>query len=179
MTEFDNDFAAKINDSSTLDMLGQLTDFRPPAIQEAVFKQLFLPLFLDSDGKRDMDAWIAAAGSPFNPVNVYRGQEFLFQVPPFLSPSDKYLDGMKDVAISEQLAVTEKKFESFPKFGEIHFREWFIDRVRGKHYDIELTRRWNKIFEFYGLPVIPLPAELSPAQQRAVEVTGFDFDDLE
>lgn len=58
-----------------------------PQIQESLFTSTFLMMFAIG-GKKVMNvyAWQAVAGTLSNPVDVFRGDEYLFTVPPLVLP---------------------------------------------------------------------------------------------
>lgn len=154
-----------VSDEIALQALDALVKTEPRSIQESEFKRYFLPLFSAntvSNGKVEINYWLAIAESPYLPVNVYNGRTFLFQVPPLLSSSDNVLQGLSGESVYEHIATAQLKYNVMPKLGEVHMRRWLTDRLGSKRIDIAVARQWNKIFERYGIAQIPLPSNVQP-----------------
>ncbi|QXO10232.1 hypothetical protein pEaSNUABM37_00273 [Erwinia phage pEa_SNUABM_37] len=56
--------------------------YQNPQIQEHVFTSLFLPMFVGGGPFMNVDAWRGYAGSLNNEVDVFRGTEYLYTIPP-------------------------------------------------------------------------------------------------
>lgn len=53
-----------------------------PTIQEHIFTSTFLPMFVGGGPFMNVDAWRAIAGTLNKEVDVYRGDEYLYTIPP-------------------------------------------------------------------------------------------------
>jgi hypothetical protein len=147
-------------DPSIDEAFGALSQVEYPSIQEARFVNEFLPIFVGEAPAADISKWYAVCGHPYMPVNVFRGDEFIFRVPPMMRQAPKYLtDASRGHTIFEHFSTAEKKRAILPVLGEAHLHDFVLSRIEQDPVGVDIARAWNSIFAAYGKPLIPLPDE--------------------
>lgn len=140
-----------------------------PSIQEDRFVREFLPMFANLDGSQvNLNSWLDIAGHPHMPVNVLRGNTFLFRVPPILRDV-RMIPGeqSKGQSLYEEILTAEKKRAILPALGEAHMRDNIISRVKHDAASLEYIVAWNSIFKVYGYPEVELPKPIQDALTEA------------
>lgn len=133
-------------------------------IQEKDFVKYFLPLFASTEKNAPVAEWLHVAGNAHAPVNVMRGTEFLFQVPPLLGDAAFIsIMGGREHSISEIVATAQRMADISPNYGENHLREALDGRVVDSHPDVEKAKQWNLIFDRYGIERIHIENEKATA----------------
>lgn len=151
----------------------ELRVFEYPQIQEDRFAREFLPLFAEpsADANTAMIKWLDISGNVFMPVNVFRGKDFIFRVPPLMQQTPfRENNGGPKHSLFEEINTAEKKRMVLPALGEAHMRDYVYSRVdHDLEASVEIARAWNSIFEAYGYEPIPLPGDESTPNADAVE----------
>lgn len=160
-------------DPAVAEAFDVLADIELPNIQEDRFVREFLPMFAAGlQEKVDIGRWLDVAGHAHLPVNVLRGETFLFRVPPLLRDAGM-LPGDRAAGqnMYENILTAEKKRAILPALGDAHLRETVINRVKHEPASLEYVKAWNSIFTAYGYPTIALPAEAQAAiDEKPVDV---------
>lgn len=169
-----------MDDRTMSDVVAALSTPDYPRIQESVFVKQYLPMFAADPARVDgiiyVNTWINVAGSPFQAVDVYQGNVFLYRVPPLLNSDDTMLKNIgRNGSIHETLQEAALKASVIPKLGEHHIRQWLTDRLGTGNINLDVARQWNLIFTRYNLPLIPVDGVDAPPVDGAVnEPVQFD-----
>lgn len=135
---------------------------RNPQIQEAEFTRVFLPMFVGGGEYINQDAWVAIAGSVNNEVDVFRGHEYLYTLPSLAIPirsdiSTRRREGvMGDNWMGTGLNAADEP-GSVDSIMDID--------AKGKNVHVAVSpeshlKRWNEVFERYGIDYLVVRAEL-------------------
>lgn len=165
--------------SQIIDIAKQLVDGPKPRIDESIFIKNYLPLFSANiaKGSEEKDfvpitAWLDVAASPFNEVEVVSGDQVLFVVPPLaVDAKGLFKESESKKSIADVVVEASKRSEIMPKLGEMHLRQYLLNRLQEKTITLDIAERWNIIFKRYGLPVIPLPVDEKPAVEASTTNT--------
>jgi hypothetical protein len=151
-----------------------------PKLQERVFVNVFLPLFIGEENlyNASFQTWFSFAGTPFTSVDVIdENGKVLFTVPPILDRS--VINSVSNTRVSMASVLTTSR-----QFARIHPNQ-------GKAYlDTELRKRatikkvptnmlkylttWNAIFKRYGKDEI-----MEVKETNTPEVVKTSVDDFE
>lgn len=132
-----------------------------PSVQEDRFIREYLPLFVArGNNPVNLIPWLEVAGHPHLAVNVFRGNKFLFRVPPMMRdvsmiPGDR----SKGHSLYEEIMTAEQKRSILPRLGDLHLQDAIISRVQHEMASLEYIQAWNSIFRAYGHPEVELPVE--------------------
>lgn len=156
-----------------------------PSIDEQSFRK-YLPLFMyratSTDNKLPVSDWLAVAGSPFMPVDVYNGKVYLFTVPPLLARENRLDYLPANFNISDVITQAKLKSEVMERLGENHLNEHLLSRLPPPPpINLSDAMQWNEIFKRYNLPLIPLPGmdKQKPTDKEQKEQVTFDgYEDL-
>lgn len=138
--------------------------------------------------KQAMVAWINVANGPYNPVDVVQVKDgvksVVFTVPSVLNrdiikPTVKR-DG--EPTIYSAVLNANHLMHMSTAYAEGYLRMKFADRylrMQNPEVMIKNAEAWNKIFAFYGKPLLPTKAELAKATGVSQDITkdevlGFD-----
>lgn len=157
-----------------------------PQIEEREFVDKWLRLFANLTNeeretigeeatRRPVFLWVQEVSKNGQmPVDVYRGSEFLYRVPPVLADVKfNFREQFPDYDISGEVALAQKKSQIVPQLGEEHFRERVEQIVLPKFVpSIEHGVAWNKIFERYGMPLMDLVGETKAEEKKALPSQG-------
>lgn len=128
-----------------------------PTIQENLFVSTFLMMFAIGGTAMNNDAWQDIAGTLTNPVDVLRGNEYLFTVPPLmLSPHTRITKrrniypqeamNMRTTETGALLNASEQGNGSLLAVDQMA-KTVFVDETRKQEYLL----RWVEIFKRYGI----------------------------
>jgi hypothetical protein len=132
----------------------------PRRIQETIFKEVFLPLFMGKPNERypEIQAanWITVAGSPHAEVEVVdHTNTIVFVVPPLIeSEQVAPITGKLDVDMSFVTGQARLYGNSLPQVAENYLMEELTKRTSymKSNADVSATMTaWKKIFAYYGL----------------------------
>lgn len=173
------------SDEQIKHVVRELAENKNPAIQEAEFISKFLPMFSAdprrTDGTIFVNAWINVANSPFAEVDVMRGNELLFTIPPILYAPKNLLDALGGSNAYRNITDAALKYNVMPKLGEAAMQRWMKETVPNQDISYSHLLRWNEIFKRYNLPLYPVPNEkVADVTKTEKEVTigDFDYEDL-
>ena len=141
--------------------LEALTQRQLPRIQEQDFIRYFLDGFAGKIDNVPLDRWLDVAGNALNPVEVCKGDEVLFVVPPLLGDAELLSHGGQAGRTAEVVAMAQKLNRIHPKQGEAYLQEMLGGRIRHTDKEYAVIRRWNEIFARYGIEQIPLPGKVT------------------
>lgn len=144
--------------------LVELSQPHPRAIEESAFVKEFLPL-LASKEPVDLRPYIDMAGGPFNPVDVYRGEEWLYRVPALADDRDEMFAGLQGVNVQRAVNEAFAQSQAMPALGDAVILHELKDRMKFNPISLNTVVVLNQIFERYGYPKIELPAEVQGAVQ--------------
>lgn len=134
------------------------------------FRWCFLPFFLGEEvppevtqgrGQPNIGHWIALAGGPYRPVDIINESgEKILEVPPVLdntvldhSIHDKSA-AMREAIVSSREILTHNPAQSNRYLEHLYQHE--LKRLVVKPLDIDHIIAWNKIFAYYGKPLIAI-----------------------
>lgn len=152
------------------------------AIDEHTFRTRFLDLLTNTESTQPTIAWMQVAKGPYNPVNVVKDGKLLFTVPPLIRthPTNINVDGHTNCNV---IAVEYKQYlQQHPNMGMSYINEALSTKLKLAGPDYEYIAQWNKILEYYGKPLIPLPDSFTPDSEKEEPKqpeTVFDDDDYE
>lgn len=149
-----------------------------PQIQEHDFIRYFLDGFAGKIENVPLEKWLDVAGNAMNEVEVCKGDEVLFVVPPLMGPIDIKTEGGRAFAISEVIAKAQKLNYIHPNQGKAYMDEMLGSRIGHREEDLIYIRRWNEIFARYDLPTIPLKQEQKNTPQTD-NTSNQSFDEYE
>ncbi len=156
-----------------------LEDSDRPSIEEHEFSSIWLPILTCRTGGRpQIHRWVdEVAGDPNRAVDVIKDGKILFVVPPIIAPyptETKYHNSRAAGAIIDQalrqeilspIAAERYVAEAIPKIYES-----VKDSSQTKRIIRQVRELWNKIYGYYGLPLIPLDgADLPSTPTDAVD----------
>ena len=171
------------SDEQIKETVRMLAASNKPTIQESQFISEFLPMFTADprkvDGKIFVNAWINISNSPLAEVDVLRGNELLFTVPPLLHAPDSLLEVLDKSQAYQNISQAALKYNVMPKLGEAHMKRWMDGTIPKQEIAFEHVHRWNEIFKRYNLPTIPLPENKQVDEKPAVtDLGGFEYEDF-
>lgn len=151
-------------------------------VQENIFVRHFLPLFAGKfppGTEIPIARWLDIAGHPHAAVDVYRGTEYLYTVPPMLVDAKlRELKG-RDQSMFQIITTAQQKYNVMPRLGEEHMRYWLTDRVEQNQIDIEQIQQWNSIFTRYGYePIVVIEAAKEQEVSKNVKPPIQDFEEM-
>ena len=136
--------------------LDEVCNFRPRRLQEAIFVKDFLPILAGGPGA-NLNSWIDVAGGPFNPVNVHRGEEFLFQVPALADNRDEMFEQLKGISVQRTVTAAFQEAQSLPALGDAKIINELVSRQGSNTFSYNTLAALNDIFKRYNYPVFQLP----------------------
>lgn len=171
------------SDTQIKETVRSLAESPNPSIQESQFIAEFLPMFSadprNVEGKIFVNAWINISNSPFAEVDVMRGNERLFTVPPILHTPESLLSVLDKSEAYKNITQAALKYNVMPKLGEAHMQRWMDGTIPKQEVAFEHVRRWNDIFKRYNLPTIPLPDDKQVQEKPATaDLGGFEYEDF-
>lgn len=132
-----------------LTALRDLATFSPVQMQESEFVSDFLPM-LAADTEVNLLPWVEKAGGPFNPVDVFQGETFLYQVPALLDSRDDMLNGLKDVDVRSVVMKAVQESNDIPRLGDRTIIRELKDRFGTNPLSASTMISLNSIFKRYG-----------------------------
>lgn len=161
-----------------MDFLINAQDTDVPRLPESVFVGKYLPILADTQsGKADLSQWLDVCGNGYRPVDVVRGDEVLFRVPPILKryPTTGMRRGM---SIGEIMAQAQAHSTLAPRLGANYLDQKLGEKVEHLSPELQELAVWNGILERYGYPVIkttaPVAAEAEKPQDKPLFSGEFD-----
>lgn len=129
--------------------------YKNPQIQEHIFTALFLPMFVGGGPFMNVDAWRGYAGSLNNEVDVFRGEEYLYTIPPIQLETRSVISqrsegGSMGSTLNGALinrAMNPSDPEVYQLVGSqvAQAEDMVIDK------SAEYLARWDEIFQRYGI----------------------------
>ena len=132
-------------------------------LQESAFVKLYLPLLASTEGGVDLRPWLSVSGNALLPVNVYRGDEFLFQVPPLMNTiptkakRTTYADTVAE--ISETAVLKSRQHH---RLGNAYLQAALTPKVTVDPVNLSALKAWNDILVRYDYP--PLLGDIIPSE---------------
>jgi hypothetical protein len=155
---------------------------------ESLFVKMFLPFFsghrvIEDEG---MPArWIAIAGNPFKPVNVFNDKtmEILYQVPAFFDMEAVVVSNRKHGSLGDIIQRASQLSQIHPSQGVNHFAKSVqkLELLQDRSAEVARTKAiWFEIFKRYNIQPIgwDAPAQTTESKPKS-EVDQVDFDDGE
>lgn len=147
---------------------------------ESLFVKMFLPFF---SGQRVVEdeglaaRWIALAGNPFKPVDVFdeRTMEILYQVPAFFDMEAVVVSNRKHGSLGDIIQKATQLSAIHPSQGVNHFAKSVskLELLQDRSAEVARTRDiWMSIFKRYN--VTPIGFDTGEAQGKASVVTESD-----
>lgn len=137
-----------------------------PRIQEEDFVKYFLAGFAGKLDKVPVVNWLDVAGNAMSEVEVCKGDEVLFVVPPIFGSTFFEKTGGQANSIGEIVAHAQKLNRVHPTQGERFLQEALNHRVNHADEDFKTIRQMNAIFKRYGLEEIKLPEPKTGVSQE-------------
>ena len=125
-----------------------------PRITERVFKATILPMIANEDDESaDYTGWLTIAGSWRRPIDVVDDLDgtVLFRVPALVGDNDLPIAQTGSNSAFEIIQNARRKMLTVPKAGDEHLVRGLSSRVKVKGDLTENQKRWNYIYERYGL----------------------------
>lgn len=161
-------------DKEMVGILDKLTNNQNPRIQEKDFVRYFLPIFSQRgniENPVSINQWLTqTGGNAFVPVDVCRGEEVLYQVPPMLNSDDFVLSGLARSSVYEAITTAQLKYSVMPKMGDLHMKSYLTDRIRLKKMTLATINQWNSIFKRYSLPLLDIPEDIDTSSVKPEEL---------
>lgn len=154
-------------------------------VPEEVFKNVFLPLFLnkETDSKASIGDWAAIAGNPFKPVDIIDSTgQIIFRVPSIydrevldlkVSTERTTSTGHILVTYSQLMALSPARAEKYlssqmgNKISLTNVTQRALDRIKA----------WNIIFERYGLETVKIENDNKENNSDKVDDVTMIYDD--
>lgn len=151
-----------------------------PRISEDLFVGRYLPVLagkVDSE-KTPLLFWLEVAGSPYAPVDVMKGNEVLFRVPPLLKAGVTTLNARPGQGLDDVMLTAERKGMVHPKMGINYLDQELSRRQTAPLSATQEQERWRAILVRYGYvdQQADRPVEESEEDKRA-GFTG-EYDEL-
>lgn len=155
---------------------------------ESLFVQMFLPFF---SGQRVVESeglaarWIALAGNPFKPVNVFKDgtNDILYTVPPFFDMDAVVVSNRKHGSLGTIINTASQLSQIHPSQGVNHFAKEVskLELLQDRSAEVARTKQiWYSIFERYGVEPVGWDAptqNASASVPKAVEAEQVNFDE--
>lgn len=125
-----------------------------PRITERVFKATILPMIAnEDDASADYSGWLKIAGSWRRPIDVTddTSGEVLFRVPALVGDNDLPVAQTGHNSAYEIIQNARRKMLTVPRAGDEHLVRGLSARMKPKGDLTENQKRWNYIYERYGL----------------------------
>lgn len=150
-------------------------------LPEHLFKAYFLPRFFgrEENDSAWIEQWVAIAGSPFKPVDIFEGNAVLFEVPPLFDydsvqpASGNYKTSIADAIKMSQLLMQRSPIEANRVLDGFLQSRKFVRSTPEKQAVFEQT--WQAIFARYGLVEPPSPAQSDSSTPSSPDQTDYDF----
>lgn len=145
------------------ELFADVTEIENPTLQESVFLQKYLRLFVYRPDNPIADIplglWVSeVSGNALAEVDIINPKnEVLYTIPPLIDPNADLISGDTPTGFGEIIATAAAKSESHPVLGENYF-SGYMDKVINANNPVnfKIARRWNDIFARYDLPLLPL-----------------------
>jgi len=162
---------------NAFEVLGKIFDEDLPRVQENVFRETILPMILSKEPIKSYEPWLRWSDSVLRPINVYRGNEFLFKCPALGRPQNLHKSRGPRDSMFEHIARAIQKEDVVPQLGQRYIKNVLKDRVKDQQLDPKEIEQWRTIFTFYGITSFTdTPEEGKAAAVAApVELSGSDF----
>lgn len=155
------------------------TDAMPkPRISERLFKDKYLPIFLDTSGHADVSRWLDVAFTVYNEVDVYAEGKWVFRVPALVNTMPTYTKFDSKQSTSQIVNEANLHAARMPITGVTYLIRAMDSKITPLSIDMEGVRMWNEIMNYYGLKRIPLPDTLSSQTRLSTSIED-EFDDFE
>lgn len=163
-----------------MDFLINAQDTDVPRLPESVFVGKYLPILADTQsGKADISQWLDVCGNGYRPVDVVRGDQVLFRVPPILK---RYpTPGMRrGLSIGEIMAQAQAHSSLAPRLGANYLEQKLHEKVEHLTPEVQELAVWNDILRRYGYPVIEAAVQIPSEAEKSQEKPLFsgEFDDF-
>lgn len=154
-------------------------------MQESVFVRELLPMIAGEEKNVDLSFWLTRVGSYYTPIHVFRGQEFLFEVPPLF---DNTNSGAKKAAsdsdsIFEDAITAQNRERNNPSAGS----QYIEQALKSRHKEdapegrLNYAKQINSILARYKKPLIDedlgLPDGTAAPETSQEEQTKGLYDD--
>jgi hypothetical protein len=156
-----------------------------PRVQENVFRETILPMILSREPAKSFDAWLRWSDSVQRPLNVYRGNEFLFKCPAIGRPQNMHkARGSRD-SMFEHISKAVQKDDIVPKLGQRYLKNVLSSRVKDGALDPKEIAEWRIVFKFYNVtgftdaPVEPVAGSVQTPASNIAADDGFLSDDYD
>jgi hypothetical protein len=123
-------------------------------ISERVFKATILPMIANQDDDQaDFSGWLTIAGTWRRPIDVTddKTNEVLFRVPALVGDNDLPSEQQGTNSAYEVIQNARRKMQTVPRAGEEHLIRGLRPRIKVKGEMTENQKRWNYIYQRYGL----------------------------
>lgn len=140
--------------------LAKLFDAIPnPRIDEYTFRTVFLPMFAIGADLINVDAWRGVAGQLTNEVDVFRGEEYLFTVPPMVAETKTVISRRSNpnhmITTPTGRMLNEQNNRSGgtgSQLIEVEHRRKAMEYCNEQR--LPILERWAEIFKRYGIDYI-------------------------
>lgn len=134
--------------------LRQMLEEDVPRIPESVFVNRLLPILTNTQEKQDLTVWLELAGNFQRPIDVVKGPEVLFRVPPlFRRLAAPRVQNSRN-SVFEMVATAKQKSDQIPQLGERYLANRLADKVPKATFEKTDLDQWNAILARYGLPAV-------------------------
>lgn len=166
-----------------LAQLNNIADSNVSRMPEAMFVNVFLPMFMGDDVQHRLaspGAWASYAGNVYREVIVFgANNEELFRVPPLVAPAPINVRSNSDQrrSLFDEMATAQQHLARYPQHGVQYMRDVYTRLLSGGYNStqvINYLERWNIIFKRYDKPLIPLPATESGSPTPGAEAAPED-----
>lgn len=151
-----------------------------PQLQESVFRNTFLPMFVGGGEFMNRDAWRAIAGSLLNEVDIFSGHEYLFTVPPVdlevsSAISSRGPDGSMGNTLTGALLNAAEEASGYEAQALVNSQ---IAQAPSMVVDkrAEFMARWDAIFKRYGIDYQQVRREVAIIKYGSAAVAGVKDD---
>jgi len=143
--------------STDMSFLDDILNLEKPTIQESVFVSKYLPIFA-SNQINHVAHWLEVAKYPGAAVDVYRGDEYLFTVPPLLDTN--LLSFKKDVSISNIVGTIEAASKVYPHLADTLAENKLLPLINTKTPNLDYLKQWNDILVRYNQKPLSVDTKL-------------------
>lgn len=158
--------------STNMSFLDDILNIENPTIQESIFVTRYLPMFASSQVNH-VAHWLEVCKYPGAAVDVYRGDEYLFTVPPLLDT--ELLSFQKDVSISNIVGTIEAASKVYPHLANTLAENKLLPLIQSKAPNPEYLKQWNDILVRYNQA--PLPVDTKTLVDNTSTEQSLDVDD--
>lgn len=149
-----------------------------PRISYELFRNKYLALFNPlawPNKDAPLRDWLEIAGTEFQVVDCYKGDEFMFEIPPLLNREGVGIGKDEGYRIQSEILRSIEEENRMAPLGDAYVRSNIVPHVVTPDTDVATVKQWEMIFQHFGITKFP-DEEGNPAIKVDGVKTGSDED---